>query len=85
MGAGSADGKRDEIRKNLSDIEYIQGKIELARAEVSDMHVWRLVGLALGLCLLTGIGWYVGQIEPDCLTAVAVLALYLLAKLLSHS
>lgn len=52
---------------------------ELARAEAPDMKLWQLVAAVLALCILTGIGWYVGQIEPDCLTAVAVLALYLLA------
>ena len=28
--------------------------------------------------LLTGIGWYVGQVEPDCMTALVVLGCYLL-------
>ena len=28
--------------------------------------------------LLTGIGWYVGQVEPDCMTALVVLGSYLL-------
>jgi hypothetical protein len=34
----------------------------------------------IGLCLtgLTGIGWYVGQVEPDCMTALVLLGSYLL-------
>ena len=51
---------------------------ELARVEVPNTRVWRLVAFAFVLCLFTGLGWYVGQIEPDCLTAVAAIALYLL-------
>src|SRR6185312_4965756 len=36
--------------------------------------------IALGaiLMLATGIGWYVGQVEPDCMTALVVLGAYLL-------
>ena len=30
------------------------------------------------LMLLTGIGWYVGQIEPDCFTPLVVIGGYLL-------
>src|SRR5262249_38258612 len=52
---------------------------ELARVEVSNMRVWTLVAFVFALCVFTGLGWYVGQIEPDCMTAVAVIALYLLA------
>jgi hypothetical protein len=52
---------------------------ELVRVEVPDMRVWKVVAFVFVLCLLTGIGWYVGQIEPDCFTAVAAIALYLLA------
>ena len=28
--------------------------------------------------LATGIGWYTGQVEPDCMTALVVLGAYLL-------
>jgi hypothetical protein len=52
---------------------------EFARAEMRDLQVWKLGAIVAVLCLVTGIGWYVGQIEPDCMTALAVLALYLLA------
>ena len=34
--------------------------------------------IGAGLMLLTGIGWYVGQVEPDCMTALVVLGSYLL-------
>ncbi len=39
------------------------------------------VAVLAGVCLVlfTGLPWYVGQIEPDCFAAIAVLALYLLA------
>jgi hypothetical protein len=52
---------------------------ELARAETPHLNAWKLVVLTLALSVFTGVGWYVGQIEPDCMTAVVVLALYLLA------
>jgi hypothetical protein len=40
-----------------------------------------LSALLVGVFLLlgTGLPWYVGQVEPDCFTAVVVLSLYLLA------
>lgn len=53
--------------------------VETARAESAGLPVWQLVAMGIALCLLTSLGWYVGQIEPDCLAAVAALALYLLA------
>jgi hypothetical protein len=52
---------------------------ELARAELEDLQVWKLIALVAALVFLTGIGWYVGQIEPDIMTPVMVIALYLLA------
>ena len=30
------------------------------------------------LSLLTGIGWYAGQVEPDCFTPLVILGCYLL-------
>ena len=53
--------------------------IELARAEDRGLKVWKLIAATLVLCVITGLGWYVGQIEPDSMTAVATIALYLLA------
>ena len=40
--------------------------------------VWALFA---GVCLVVGTGlpWYVGQVEPDCFTALVVLSLYLVA------
>jgi hypothetical protein len=50
-----------------------------ARAEVPRLPVIRLVALVIALILFTGLAWYVGQLEPDCMTALVVLGLYLLA------
>jgi hypothetical protein len=53
--------------------------VETARIEAPQLEVWKLAGIAIALSIVTGIGWYVGQIEPDCMTALVVLSLYLLA------
>ncbi|HEY5346707.1 MAG TPA: hypothetical protein VIJ72_00835, partial [Rhizomicrobium sp.] len=37
------------------------------------------LGIGAALCAATGIDWYVGQIEPDCFTAIAILSVWLLA------
>jgi len=49
-----------------------------ARIEVPGLTPGGLI--AIGACLmgLTGIGWYVGQVEPDCMTGLVVLGCYLL-------
>jgi len=49
-----------------------------ARTEVPRLSLAGLAGIGLGLMLLTGIGWYVGQVEPDCMTALVMLGCYLL-------
>ena len=49
-----------------------------ARIEVPDLSLAALAGIGVALMLLTGIGWYVGQVEPDCMTALVVLGCYLL-------
>ncbi|HUO02731.1 MAG TPA: hypothetical protein VMU31_08135 [Rhizomicrobium sp.] len=49
-----------------------------ARAEVADLSLGRLILLGAILMLATGIGWYVGQVEPDCMTPLVVLGAYLL-------
>ena len=49
-----------------------------ARIEVPDLKLRGLAWIGIGLMLLTGIGWYVGQVEPDCMTALLVLGCYLL-------
>jgi hypothetical protein len=51
---------------------------ELARAVAPRLSLVRLLGIGVALMLLTGIGWYVGQIEPDCFTPLVVLGSYLL-------
>lgn len=49
-----------------------------ARAEVENLSLGGLISLGAVLMLATGIGWYVGQVEPDCMTALVVLGAYLL-------
>lgn len=51
---------------------------ELARAVAPRLSLGRLLAIGIALMLLTGIGWYVGQIEPDCFTPLVVLGSYLL-------
>ena len=50
----------------------------VARIEVPGLTLPGLAGIGIALMLLTGIGWYVGQVEPDCMTALLVLGCYLL-------
>ena len=52
--------------------------LETARAEQPDLSLKALLILGLILMLATGIGWYAGQVEPDCMTALAILGAYLL-------
>ncbi len=52
---------------------------ETARIEVPGLSLKGLVGIGLVLMLMTGIGWYTGQVEPDCMTALVVLGAVLLA------
>ena len=49
-----------------------------ARIEAPHLSLLGLAGVGLGLMALTGIGWYVGQVEPDCMTGLIVLGSYLL-------
>ena len=51
---------------------------ELARAEAPRLTLTGLLAIGAALMLLTGMGWYVGQIEPDCFTPLVVLGGYLL-------
>src|ERR1700744_3952666 len=39
---------------------------ELARVEAPRLSLVGILAIGLALTLVTGIGWYVGQIEPDC-------------------
>src|SRR5580698_11468586 len=50
----------------------------VARIEVPALTLRGLAAIGVALMLLTGIGWYVGQVEPDCMTALVVLGSYLL-------
>lgn len=53
--------------------------VETIRAVAPRMSLAAVTGLGIALVLLTGLPWYVGQIEPDCFAAIAVLSIYLLA------
>jgi hypothetical protein len=52
--------------------------VELARVEAPRLRLAGLLLTGVALSALTGIGWYVGQIEPDCFTPLVVLGSYLL-------
>ncbi len=51
---------------------------EIARIELPGLSLTRLAAIGLILMLATAIGWYTGQVEPDCMTALVVLGAYLL-------
>ncbi len=53
--------------------------VETARAVRPSMSVPPFIGVVALLTVATGLPWYVGQIEPDCMTAIVVLSIYLLA------
>ena len=77
-------------RQNLWYAAWVQSAItafaitEFARALWPRTTLWKLVGVCVGLSLLTSIAWFVGQIEPDCMTAVLVLATFPLAFRFEH-
>jgi hypothetical protein len=50
----------------------------LARIEVPGISLKGVSVIGASLMGLTGIGWYVGQVEPDCMTALVMLGPYLL-------
>ncbi|MFO1248961.1 MAG: hypothetical protein U1E93_12250 [Alphaproteobacteria bacterium] len=52
--------------------------LEVARAEVPGLTLRGLIGIGAVLTLLTGIAWYVGQVEPDIFTPVVILGAWLL-------
>lgn len=52
--------------------------VELARAEAPRLGLVGLLLIGVVLTAATGIGWYTGQIEPDCFTPLVVLGSYLL-------
>lgn len=51
---------------------------EVARIEVPRLTPLVFCCIGAALTLLTGIAWYTGQVEPDCMTALLVLGAYLL-------
>jgi hypothetical protein len=53
--------------------------VETARAVAPRTTLPVLLLIVCGLVVLTGLPWYVGQIEPDAFTPLVVLTLYLLA------
>jgi hypothetical protein len=53
--------------------------VETTRAEAPRLPLWALLGMGALLAAATGLPWYAGQIEPDCMTAIAVLATYLVS------
>jgi hypothetical protein len=53
--------------------------VQCARAEMLRPNLGVLFAITAVLVVATGLPWYVGQVEPDCFTAVVVLAIYLLA------
>ena len=52
--------------------------LEVARAEVPGLTLWGLTVIGAALSLLTGIAWYVGQVEPDIFTPIVILGCWLL-------
>lgn len=53
--------------------------VETARAEAPRLSLWALLGIGALLAVAAGLPWYVGQIEPDCMTAIVVLSTYLVS------
>lgn len=72
-------------RQSLWNVAWAQSAmtafavVEFARALWPRTSLWMLLRVAVALSVLTSIAWFVGQIEPDCFTAVFVLAMYPLA------
>jgi hypothetical protein len=53
--------------------------VEFARAVRPQTGLWELLAIGVALALFTSIAWCAGNIEPDCMTPILALALYLLA------
>jgi hypothetical protein len=53
--------------------------VEFARALWPRTSLWMVLRVGVLLSVLTSIAWFAGQIEPDCFTAVFILAFYPLA------
>jgi hypothetical protein len=72
-------------RQSLWYVAWVQSAmtafviVEFARAVWPRTSLWMLLRVGLALSVLTSIAWFAGQIEPDCFTAVFILAFYPLA------
>lgn len=53
--------------------------VEFARAVRPRTSLWAMLGIGAALALFTGLSWIAGQVEPDCLTPIVILTIYLLA------
>jgi hypothetical protein len=53
--------------------------VETARCVAPKMGIAAFIAAMAVIVIVTGLPWYVGQIEPDCFTAPTVLCTYLLA------
>jgi hypothetical protein len=53
--------------------------VETARAVAPRIVLGQVLLIGAGLVILTGLPWYVGQIEPDAFTPLVILTSYLLA------
>lgn len=53
--------------------------VQTARAIAPKLPIVALVAIFAALDIFTALPWYVGQIQPDCFTAIGVLCIYLLA------
>ena len=53
--------------------------VQTIRLYLPRATLWTALAMTAALCAATGICWYVGQIEPDCFTAIAILSVWLLA------
>jgi hypothetical protein len=52
--------------------------LEVARVQVPGLTLGALAAIGAILTLFTGVAWYAGQVEPDCLTPLVVLGSWLL-------
>lgn len=53
--------------------------VEFCRCQAPRLSLYQLLGIGALLSMFTGIGWVVGEIEPDCFAAIVVLTIWLLA------
>lgn len=72
-------------RASLWNVAWLQSAmtafviVEFARSVWPRTTLWALLRTGIALSILTSIAWFVGQIQPDFMTAVFILALYPLA------